>query len=171
MPLRQFERVFKVRAKVGAEIQAAILDGLRRRNVQELGLYDPVFVMPYFWPRVGKQHEKLRRSYIERQRLKKQLGVGMDEVELAQLGTLSLSGSATDAVAHDVYPDADVGGMRLGVRSEKMTMAAPDFPSEALLVTEYLQQLLLERAQALCDSCTMFDDASGVDFQVRGLTH
>jgi hypothetical protein len=171
MPLRQLERVFKVRAKVGAEIQAAIRDGLRRRDVQELGLYYPVFMMPCLRPRVGKQHENLSRSYIGWQGLKEQSSVGMDEVELAQARTLSLSSSATDPVAHDVYADAEISRMGLGVRREKMAMAAADFPSEALLVAEYLEQLVLKGAQALFDSCAMLDDASGVGFQIRGLTH
>lgn len=134
---------------VGAEIEASALPCPARDRGEEVGLHDPVLVMARLGPRVRKKHEDVGKRGIGRKCFQKCPGLGVDKVQISQLGTVPFAVRPFDAVARDIDANAKLVGMSLGVGCEKVPMAAADFPDEMTLMRENSRMLGAQFCPAL----------------------
>jgi hypothetical protein len=84
--------------------------------------------MTQLGPRVGKQHEKTRKRRVDRKGFEEETRFGVDKMEIGQFGPVAFPDGSTDSIADDVDPDANLVGVRLGIRGEEMAVATANFP-------------------------------------------
>ncbi len=93
---------FMVRAKMEPRPLPFPLGG----GGQEGWLEDPILVMAAFWPGIREEQIDCGESRRSRQCLEKIERVGVDEMEVSQLGSVTLAISAYDSVEADIHTDA-----------------------------------------------------------------
>ena len=101
-----------------------------RGERKELRLDDAMFVMPELGPRIGEEDEQFGKLGVRRERFEKQCGLGLEEVEVGELCPIALAPGPRDAFAGQVHPDANVIRMGGGIRRQKVSVTASQFPDE-----------------------------------------
>ena len=119
--------IAEIRLIIRAKVKPGALPCPLGCGGQELGLHDAIFVMAAFRPGVGKEDVDCRESGLGWERIEKITGIGLDKVEVIQLGAITLTQAAINPIFADINAHADFGGMSGGVSSEKMAMSAADF--------------------------------------------
>jgi hypothetical protein len=120
----------KIRCVISSKIQSAFGRGLFRRDGQKRRLNDPVLVMAQLRPWIRKQDENLGAPGAGRKRFEKQSRFGVEKVQVSELRAIALPLRARYSVARKIDPDALFAGMGFRVGSQKVAVAAPDFPNE-----------------------------------------
>lgn len=128
--LQRLLRILEVRTEVGAKIEPAVGRGVVRGVRKKLRLQDAVLAMTQLRPRIREQDENFIELRCGGKRLEEKAGFRAQKEEIFPSGAGALAQRSPDPIARDVDPDAGFPGMGLGVGSEKMPMAAADFPDD-----------------------------------------
>ena len=130
MLLKRGPRVLEIGFVVGPEVDAGLIGGPELDMIEERGLNQSVFVVPFFGPRVGKEDEDVPEKLSRREGLKKKARICLDEVQVVRLGPPLLSRRPLNAIALDIDADTEFVRMGLGVGHEKVTMPAAELTDE-----------------------------------------
>jgi len=114
-------------AVVGAKIEARPLPRPRRKRIEERWLQQTVFVMAALGPGIGEKNDDRAKRGASWQRGEKVVRLGMEKMEVGQLGTIAFARGAGDALANEIDADAQFAGMCRRIGSEKMSVATADF--------------------------------------------
>jgi hypothetical protein len=101
---------------IGAKTELAVLNGARLCGREKIRLHYPMFLMPDFGPRVGKEKEQLGEGCPWRQCIQEQASLRPDEEKILQLRAISLPKRPIDSFADHIDANTEFGGMGLCVR-------------------------------------------------------
>jgi hypothetical protein len=157
--------VFVVRSEISAKVESRSLPCPTRHRSEKVGLHDAMFVVTELGPRIGEKNEEAREGHVRRQGLEKKPRLGMDKVEVGELGAVAFAEGAADSFAHNVDPDAELPGVGLGIGGEEMAMSAAYFPSKLGVRREDLRMPL---AQIATTGCHAFKKLGGASWIFHG---
>jgi len=121
-----------------------------------------MLVVAFFWPRIREENEHVAKEDAGRERIEKQIGVGLQKMEVRGLGALLLSRSTLNAIAFDVEADAQGGWMGLGVSDEEMAVSAAELAYELSRLRKNLRERPLQGGLSLIHDRKEAVRASGV---------
>ena len=154
--------IFVVRFVICAKIEPGALPCALSDGVEEIRLHDPMFVVPRFWPRIRKENKDARKHGAGWQRFQEQPGIGLDKMKVSEFRALTFAVCPPDSLGDKVDSDAKVGGMRMRVGGEKMSMSAADFPYELGIDRNYLRERVAKFAPASLHHGQIIRGANGV---------
>lgn len=126
--------VLKIGVKVGAKKNARPLCRMAVHGGQKRRLKEPVLVVAFFGPRIGKENEDAAEPEVSRQDFQKQKSIGLNKTEVRELRTLLFSACAVDAITIDVEAEALRIRMRLRVSDEKVAVPASHFEDQPAVI-------------------------------------
>lgn len=132
-------------------------------GIKEAGLKNPVLVMAELGPGIGKKDKNVRKACFRGKRLEKETGFRLDEVQVGQPGPITLPNRSRNAIRGQVDANAELFGMGLRVRRQKMPMAAANFPDEGVFSGGKNRfKRGLQRFASLRETLVMFCRAGGI---------
>jgi hypothetical protein len=156
-----------VRNVIGAKIEPRALPCPCGQKFEELRLEDPVLVMTFFGPRIGKQNPDLGKGDAGRKRLDEFAGFGADKMAMNKPGAVCLSPGALDALVDHINAKAGFMGVLHRISRQEVAMTAADFQHDGCGRREKQRQLGAQRGAALSDVLDEFRFEAHVALYVR----
>lgn len=107
--------LLEVRSVIGAKVQPRFGDRVAGGCGEEVVAQNPMFVMTYLRPGVGKEDEEPREAGADWQDFEKESGVGLKEGKVVESGAIPFAQGAIDTLSHEIDADAWGIGMSLSV--------------------------------------------------------
>lgn len=146
----------EILAMIRPEIQAGTLPCPVGNGFKKAGLQQAVFVVTFFWPRIGKQDPDLGQGDEVWQRIDQLPGFSLEEMAVGEPGSRGLSFGSLNALADQVHPEAKGLSKFPGVAREKMAVPGADLQSNGGRGGNDRGQLGPQRGPALGDMLDEF---------------
>jgi len=153
-------RLVIVGLEVGAKEEAAPLPCPRAELVQKSGLQKAVLVMPLLRPWIGKQNINIQQAGVGGEFPQQVANIAPEKMQIRQPGQFALSQPFADSLQLQIDANAELIGMRRGVRGQEVTVAAADLEDESRFRGgQICSQLQAQRSAAFGLNC--FEDFQG----------
>jgi hypothetical protein len=116
--------------------------------MEERRLHETMLMMALLRPRIGKEDKDRGKSHVVVKRFQKHLGLSLDEMEVAEPGSVALAKRAFNPFAGDISAHANSHRMSACVSRQKMPVPAPNLPIDDLTVV-IVQNCVEMHAQVL----------------------
>jgi len=130
MVVQDQARLIKIGSVIGSKKEAPTPPCLGGKLREKLSLKNSVFMVTQLRPWVRKKNENVSNEYFGRNRLEKQSSFRAYKVEVVEFASVSFPSRTFNAIAGDIYSDANLLGMSGCIRREKMAVTTTDFPGE-----------------------------------------
>jgi hypothetical protein len=156
-----------IRNVIGAEIEPRALPCPCGQKFEELRLENPVLVMAFFWPRIGKQDPDLGKGNAGWEALDEFAGFSPDKMAMGKPGAVCLSPGALDAFVDHINAKAGFVRVLRRIPGQEVPVAAADLQHDGRGRREKQRQLGAQRGAALSDVLDEFRFEAHAAFYVR----
>ena len=124
---------------------------ISRHGFKEIGLEQPVLMMPLFRPRIGKKHPNLLKNDSRWEGVDELQCFSPDKMTVGQAASFGFAQGSFYPVTAQIDADARLGGKFSRITCEKMPVSAADFQNDGSRLRQDCTQFRPKIGAALGD--------------------